>query len=258
MHHAHIDKFAYQDTVVHRLDSRVKFLTVVVFTVIVLSVPKTSVSILFCYAVWPFTILVLGRIPLKFVFKHILMIMPFVLILALSCPLYDKYRIDFVFGPYLWHITRGWLRGLVILGKFTVTMMALIALVSTTKFSDLLAALGKLGIPKILIVQLGFIYRYIFVLIDKAQHILTARSSRKLRYLGFNTELRVAASMAGSLFVRSIDSSEKIELAMRGRGFDGTWRSIRRLQTGFADVLFCLLSGLFFVFLYLFLTPLLR
>ena len=71
MHHAHIDKFAYQDSVIHRLDSRVKFLVVLVFTAVVISLPRTSLSILVCFAVGPFTLLVLGKIPLKFVFKQI-------------------------------------------------------------------------------------------------------------------------------------------------------------------------------------------
>ena len=50
MHHAHIDKFAYGDSPIHRLDSRVKFLAVIVFTAAVISLPRTAVSVLFCYA----------------------------------------------------------------------------------------------------------------------------------------------------------------------------------------------------------------
>jgi len=46
MHHAHIDKFAYQDSAIHRLDSRVKFLVVLVFTAVVISLPQSSLSIL--------------------------------------------------------------------------------------------------------------------------------------------------------------------------------------------------------------------
>ena len=72
MHHAYIDKFAYQDSVIHRLDARVKFLVTVVFTVMVLLQPRLSVVILFCYAVGPFAVLALGRIPLRFVFRQVL------------------------------------------------------------------------------------------------------------------------------------------------------------------------------------------
>ena len=125
MHHAHIDKFAYQDSPVHRLDSRVKFIVVIVFTALVISLPRTSVSILACYAVGPFAILVLAGIPLRFVFKHILLVSPLVLILALSCPLYDRTPVSVAFGPFAWNTTVGWMRCFTILGKFTVTMLAL-------------------------------------------------------------------------------------------------------------------------------------
>ena len=149
------------------------------------------------------------------------------------------------------------MRCFAILGKFVVTMLALIALVSTTRFSDLLTGLQKLGLPKLLIIQLGFLYRYIFVLIDRAHHILRARAGRTLRNLGFKAELKIAASMLGSLLTRSIDTAERINIAMQGRGFSGSWHTLSKLQIRRADLLFAL-SAAFFIFgLYLFVRPLL-
>ena len=258
MHHAYIDKFAYQDSPIHRLDSRVKFIVVLVFTALVISLPRTSLSIVVCYAVGPFTILVLGGIPLRFVFKQILLVSPFVLVLALSCPLYDKTPVTVAFGPFLWQSSLGWVRCFTILGKFVVTMLALIALVSTTRFNDLLAGLQRLGVPKLLVIQLGFLYRYIFVLIDRAHHILRARAGRKLRSLGFKTELRTVSAMLGSLFIRSIDTAEHINIAMQGRGFDGRWRSISKLQIRRTDLLFALMAASFMLGLYIFVRPVLQ
>ena len=258
MHHAHIDKFAYQDSVVHRLDSRVKFIIVLVFTAVVISLPRTSLSILVCYAIGPFAILVLGRIPLRFVFKQILLVSPFVLVLALSCPLYDRTPVTVAFGPFIWKGTVGWMRCFTIVAKFVVTMLALIGLVSTTRFNDLLAGLQKLGVPKLLVIQLGFLYRYIFVLIDRAHHILQARAGRKLRSLGFKRELRTASAMVGSLFIRSIDSAEHINIAMQGRGFDGKWRSISKLRFRRADLIFTVVAVCFILVLYIFVRPALQ
>jgi cobalt/nickel transport system permease protein len=255
MHHAYIDKFAYQDSPIHRLDSRVKSLVTVVFTAFVLSAPKTSFSILVCYAAGPFAILVTGRIPLKFVFRHILVVSPFVLVLALTCPFYDRSTADVLFGPWSWQTTTGWLRCWTILGKFVVTMMALIALVSTTRFSELLNGLQKLGVPRILTVQLGFLYRYIFVLIDKAHHILQARDGRRMRSLGVKAEMKTAAAMLGSLFVRSIDSAERINTAMEARGFTGKWRTLESSHIARVDLVFAFASACFIICTYIFLTP---
>jgi len=258
MHHAHIDKFAYQDSPVHRLDTRVKFIAAVVFTAVVISLPRTSFAILFCYAVGPFAVLVLGRIPLKFVFKQILLVSPFVLILALSCPLYDKTPVKMAFGPFLFQTTVGWMRCFAICGKFVVTMLTLIALVSTTRFSNLLVGLGKLGVPKLLVIQLGFLYRYIFVLIDTAQHILRARAGRTLRNLGLKQEMKTASAMLGSLFIRSIDTAEQINIAMQGRGFNGTWRTISRLKISNNDYIFGVFFTVFVISLYYFVSPVLN
>lgn len=261
MHHAHIDKFAYQDSIIHRLDSRVKFIVTLVFTAVVIALPRASFSILVCFAIGPFTILVLGKIPLRFVFKHILIVSPFVLVLALSCPLYDKTPINVGFGPLHWQTTFGWMRCFTILGKFVVTMLALIALISTTRFNDLLAGMQKLGMPKILVIQLGFLYRYIFVLIDRAHHILQARAGRRLRNLGFRTELKTAAAMLGSLFVRSIDTAEHISIAMQARGFDPDrgYRelTVSKLEIHRADLLFALISVVFMFGLFIFVRPVL-
>jgi len=258
MHHAHIDKFAYQDSVIHRLDSRVKFLVTFVFTVMVLSLGRTSVSILTCCAVGPFTVLVLAGIPLRFAFKQTLLVSPFVLILALSCPLYDKSPFVVAFGPLVLQTSAGWMRCFAILGKFVVTMLALIALVSTTRFGDLLAGLGRLGVPKLLIIQLGLLYRYIFVLIDRAGRILRARAGRKLRNLGLKPELKIAAAMVGSLLIRSIDTAEHINIAMQGRGFDGNWRSLSESRIRRSDIWFILIAVSFILLLYLFVRPVLQ
>ena len=258
MHHAHIDKFSFKDSPIHRLDSRVKFLVVFIFTAVVLSLPRTSPGILAYYAIGPFTILVLGRIPLKFAFKQILLVSPFILVLALSCPFYDRNPVSTAFGPFVWQISAGWLRCFSILGKFIVTMMALIALVSTTRFADLLTALQKLKVPRLLIIQLGFLYRYIFVLIDRAHQILRARSGRKLQSLGFKAELKTASSMLGSLFIRSIDTAEHINIAMQARGFNGNWRTLSKLQFRRCDLLFVLASVVFMLVLFFFVGEVLQ
>lgn len=257
MHHAHIDKFAYQDSIIHRLDSRVKFIVTVLFTAVVISLPRTSVSILFCYAVGPFTVLVLAGIPLRFVFKQILIVSPFVLVLAFSCVFYDKSVIRVAFGPFVLNITAGWIRCFSILGKFVVTMMALIALVSTTRFSNLLCGLQRIGLPKILVIQLGFLYRYIFILIDRAHHIIRARSGRKLKNLGLKREVKVSASMIGSLLGRSIDTAQRVNIAMEGRGFNGNWHSISKLKVGAADLIFIFLAAVFTAGLFIFVKPIL-
>jgi cobalt/nickel transport system permease protein len=235
MHHSYLDKYADGDSFFHRLDSRVKFLAAVVFTTIVLLSGLKAAAVLFCFAVGPFAVLVWAGIPLSFVFRRILVVCPFVLILALSCPLYDRRPEHIALGTYIFSITSGWLRCVSILSKFVVTMMTLFALVCTTRFSDLLAGLEKMKMPQILVIQLGMLYRYLFVLVDRVHHILRARNTRKLRNLGFRQETAVAAAMTGALFISSIETSQKIQTAMQARGFYGQFHSLRMMKMTLRD-----------------------
>lgn len=173
-------------------------------------------------------------------------------------PLYDRVPATVVFGPWVWQTTVGWLRCWSILGKFVVTMLALISLVSTTRFADLLAGLQRLGIPRLLVIQMGFLYRYIFLLIDTSHHILRARATRSVGRVGFREGIRFAAAMVGSLFVRSIDTAERINTAMQSRGFSGEWRTINRLAIHERDYIFAVLSVCFTLGLYLFVRPILQ
>jgi cobalt/nickel transport system permease protein len=255
MHHAHIDKFAYQNSPVHRLDSRIKLVVLIVFTALVISVPRHSLSILVCYAVGPFAMLVIGGIPIRFAFKHILIVSPFILVLAISCVFYGKAPVVVEFGPFTLQMTTGWLQCFNILTKFIVTMLALIALVSTTRFAELLKGLEKLHVPKLLVIQLGFLYRYIFVLIDSAHHVLRARAGRKLRYLGAKTEIKTAGSMVGSLLIRSIGTAERISMAMQARGFDGTFRTYSTMRITSKDYLFCMITAGFLLLIHMVIRP---
>jgi energy-coupling factor transporter transmembrane protein EcfT len=87
-------------------------------------------------------------------------------------------------------------------------------------------------------VQLGFLYRYIFMLIDRAYHVLRARAGRKLRNLRFGNELKTTAAIVGSIFIGSIDLAGRVNMAMQGRGFDGRFHRLTEMRITRADFLF--------------------
>ncbi len=247
MHHAYLDKFAAGDSFFHRLDSRVKLLAAAVYTMAVISLPAKAFLAVAVFTAPPFAVLVFGQIPLVFVFRRIAAVSPFVLMLAVSCVFYDSTLHEVFLGPYILNLSGGWIRCFTILFKFIVTMMTLFALMGTTRFGDLLAGLGWMRFPDILVMQISFVYRYLFVLIDRIHHILRARAARRIRSLGFRLESRIAASMVGSLFIESIETAGRIHIAMQARGFVGVFHPIRPLAIGWQEWLFaagfCIVSG---------------
>jgi cobalt/nickel transport system permease protein len=91
----------------------------------------------------------------------------------------------------------------------------------------------SLGIPPILVSIFGLMWRYLFVLADEALRLLRARQARSghsdrpgLKPGGsLSWRGRVAGGMAGSLFLRAFERSDRIYMAMLARGYDGEVRS---------------------------------
>jgi cobalt/nickel transport system permease protein len=104
-------------------------------------------------------------------------------------------------------------------------------LVATTRWPDLLLALRSMRLPTVLINTLALMVRYLGVLVDEALRMQAARDSRSAgpgRSVIWRA--RVLGGMIGSLFIRSLERSERIYAAMLARGFAGELRSLTRLS----------------------------
>lgn len=239
MHHHYIDRFAYQDSPIHRLDPRAKILAVIAYSVVLISLPRYSIPSAW-YAVFPVILLAWGGIPLRFVAKHTLTVSPFIICLVLFAPIFDRTPIPIGHSTT---IGGGWLTAASILVKFAFGMAALIALTSTTRFPNLLKGFEALGIPRLLVTQLRFLYRYLFLLLDQAMHLRQARSVRDAGRGPFKARWQASASLVGVLFIRTLEQAERTHLAMMGRGYDGTIRLLGPMTWRIWDSVFIAISA---------------
>jgi cobalt/nickel transport system permease protein len=142
-------------------------------------------------------------------------------------------------GPTLFQLPLlGWpvsvpgaIRFVSILLRTWLAVQFAILLTAVTRFPDLLWALSKLKVPRLLVAMIGFLYRYLFVLADEALRMLRARAARSPRTPGVKRpsigwQSRVAGGMVGSLFLRALERSERVYSAMVSRGYDGQVRSV--------------------------------
>lgn len=245
MHHAYIDHLAMGDSPVHRLDARAKLAVVVIYTALVVSVPKYEVAALFPYAVLPFALLVLGGVPLRFVAKHLFIVSPFIAFVAVLNPLYDTQPMLVRLGPQEFVVRGGVLSCLSICGKFALTVSALAALVSTTRFHDVLKAMAWFRLPRLFVVELSFLYRYLFLLVEQVQRMKRARECRAVGKSKLGWSLRATGGIIGNLFLRTLERGERVYAAMAARGFDGTVKTLTRFHMGAADYAFLVGSVLF-------------
>ena len=104
-------------------------------------------------------------------------------------------------------------------------------------------ALTHLHIPRIITIIISFLYRYLFVLTDEVMRLLTARKARSAASAGQRSggsvrwRARIAGHMAGQLFLRSYERSDRIYNAMLSRGYKGELMTIHPHHYHRSDIL---------------------
>ena len=109
-----------------------------------------------------------------------------------------------------------------ILLKTLLAAQVSILLMLTTPFTDLLWALEQLRVPAPLVQITALLYRYLFTLKEEGARLNAARAARSAGKRAGGSLLwraQVAGSIIGSLFLRSMERSERVYAAMAARGF---------------------------------------
>lgn len=242
--HAHtLERYERRDSLLHRLDPRVKVLLTVLYIVSNGLLPDAAWWAF--GASWAFLLLAtyLARLSVWFVVRRSLIALPFVLAavsLLFTVP-----------GPALfsWQVAGrtvaisepGLARFASVLARSWLSVQMAILLTASTPFPDLMHALRHLRVPRVLIAIIGFMYRYLFVLADEARRLLRARLARSARPApgtgGGSLRWRalVAGNMVGTLFLRSMDRSDRVYNAMVARGYRGQLLTLTPHRMGRQD-----------------------
>ena len=195
------------------------------------------------FLIYPVVMLVLGNLPMGYILKKICIALPFAFFVGIFNPVFDR-AIMMKLGPFA--ISGGWISFLSILMRLIITVCAALILVATTGLNGICMALEKIGIPKVFAMQLLFMYRYLFVLIDEASRLARARALRSFNGKGLG--MKVFSYIIGQLLLRTVDRARRIHLAMLSRGFDGEIRLARQYHIRVREVCFAVgCSSLFIV-----------
>jgi cobalt/nickel transport system permease protein len=229
MHFDIFDRYHDKESFTHHLDPRVKVVITIAFIVSNALLPDGA-WISFAFA-WLFllTANLLSKFGIFYTFKRSLIALPFALIavtVLFSIPGEPFYS----FKLLMWNLTitdAGLLRFVSIIIRSWLSVQMAILLVAVTRFPDLVHALEHLHVPSILTTIIAFLYRYLFVLTDEVFRLMRARESRSAAVTGRKSgggvlwRAHVAGNMAGQLFLRSYERSDRIYNAMVARGYTG-------------------------------------
>jgi len=252
-----IEKHAYKDSFVHRLDARVKILLAFAVIIAIVSIPYSTmvytiggIFLVFFACLWAAT-----RLSPAIYFHRLIEIVPlWGVVIFFQIFLKNRYYTDyhtvlalpFGIAVYSESITFAF----ILLVKFIVSISFIILLSSTTKLQDMLEGGTRLGLPADFALILGMMIRYLFVfgyIYRKVNESLASRC-----FNAFDTSLpwkyRIGqlGNTIGTMFIRAYEQGERVYTAMCCRGYGrNSFLYVRKKPLRHAEWVFLLVSILF-------------
>lgn len=218
MKHDFIDKYSNMDSVIHRLDPRVKLLLTFLF--LILAAAAVNLKLFGLYLSFVIVLIAISRVPVKFFTRKCLLVTPLAVILTvfIFVSYVLEYRVPFTVDALL-QSHPVYERLALMISKIYVSILAISLMIATTHFNDLLWGLRKYRLPAVVTTLSKLVYTYIFVFIDELHRTMRAYKSRTpVRRV---SRIKLYGNIAAAILLRSIDRSDIIYKAMLSRGFDG-------------------------------------
>ncbi|OPY38258.1 MAG: Energy-coupling factor transporter transmembrane protein EcfT [Methanoregula sp. PtaU1.Bin051] len=225
-----IEKDAYKDSIIHRLDARVKIVLCFAAIIALVAVPYSTMIytvgvlfFIFVAALWLCT-----NLPVKNFVQRIIAIVPLwgIIILFqifLKNKYYTEYHVIYSLPLGISVYAESVEFAFILFVKFIVCISFIILLSSTTKMQDLLDGGRRMGLPAEFALALGMMIRYLFVfgyMYRKIKQTLETRCFDPFdRRLSYRYRLRQLGYTIGTMFIRSYEQGERVFVSMLCRGY---------------------------------------
>lgn len=205
----------------HKAAPQVKVVAAFGFVFAIALTPRTAIWAFVVYAMIVAGLVALARLPLFFIARRAVILIPLLLVALLFPIVGSGERVD-VAGMSLsqqglWDLWNVVVKA--VLG-FTVAVV----LAATTEVADLLRGLDALHMPKIVTSIIGFAVRYIDIVLGDFARMRIALASRGYQGRSIMT-WGIYARTIGAVFVRTYERGERVYLAMLSRVYLGTMPS---------------------------------
>lgn len=224
MHHVVLDRWSRRTSPLHRRDARAKILAALALLISIATTDAGVLPMLAAYGAIVAAGFLAARLPLFQAAARAGVVLPFSLAMAL---------VSWVSGDPA--------RAASVVVKSYLSASTVLLLIATTPLTELLSGAEKLGAPRVVTLVVQFLYRYLFVISEQAQHMLQAARCRSgSRNRGTRRRFQAAAGALAVLFSKSYIRAEGIHNAMLARGFRGRLPAIRAQRFQLADFGFLL------------------
>jgi len=225
-----IEKQAYRDSFIHRLDARVKIIIAFAVIIAIVAVPYSVMVYTIGAIFFVFFLFLWGasKLPVSVFCKRLIAILPIGGIIILFQIFFkNRYYTDY---HVLWSLPLGisiYAESIefatILAVKFLISISFIILLSSTTKTQDLLQGASRLGLPAEIALSLGMMIRYLFVfgyIFRKVNETLKTKCFDAFdRHLPYRYRLRQLGYTIGTMFIRSYEQGERVYTSMLCRGY---------------------------------------
>jgi len=223
MRHGFLDELSTIDSPVRRLHAQVKIIGTLALILAVVTIPVGRYVEFLMFAILLGAVMGMSRLPASILARRLLALLPFIALMSLFLPFLHRgsetWRAPLLGGLAI--SCEGFHLFLNVVLKAGLALLIMLILTSSTPFPQLLKGLETLRLPRISIITLSLLYRYLFLLIDEAERLLMARDSRKI-HMGRLASARSLAYLVAVLFIRTYERGERTYESMCARGFDGS------------------------------------
>lgn len=210
-----------KDHLLSKIDARIKLLVTLVLLAMILSYKGFFFPIFVILSC--FLLVAMLRVPFRVFFLRLsepLFISTVVVLLKTFFSGHHSLFSVSLFGLKIAAYQEGLGEGLMISSRIIGAVSVLTVMGFTTPFTEFMAGLSWLRVPKGFIEVMVFAYRYIFVLLDESLVIYNSQKTR-LGYTSFKRGLSSFGTLTGSLILKAFEHSQNTAMALVQRGFDG-------------------------------------
>lgn len=192
----------------------------------IVSTPRETVWAFVCYGLALGILVALTQIPIRFLLGRMLVLTPFAL-LALLFPVFGTDPKVEILGislseQGLWDMWN-------LLAKAGLGLVTAILLGASTEIADLLRGFDSLRAPRLVTAILGFMVRYIDVVVGDLNRMRLALAARGHQGTSIAHWGPYGRAM-GTMFIRTYERGERVYLAMESRGYAGEMPASSRVK----------------------------
>lgn len=218
-----IEKEAMKNSVLHRLDGRIKLIIALSFIIFAVSTENTTA--LFFIEIYILILVLISKVSINYYFKRILLILPFGGFMAVLQPFFIPGTVLYSLPFGIIITEKGIIFGFLLISRLFVCLSSIVLLSSISPMENIVNSMRKLGFPKEMAMIMSMTIRYLFVFFDVLSNLRKSQKSRGFDIWNKETpylwRLKQIGYSVAMIFLKAFEQGERVYLNMLSRSYSG-------------------------------------